>query len=501
MTKSEYSVQTMARAGGRSGVLSLVAACALMACSSIPADKPYQRPALGVPSSLSTASSASGAGASATSMDWLAWWKTFQDPVLDALLVETADHNQDLALATARIAEARATLNQNTANLYPTVDVTASANRRRGSENSASYSAAAGSYSGDGQLGLTASYEIDFWGKFARADEAARARLLGQSASRGVVLTTLYANVAQSYFAVRSLDAQLALAEQTMKTRQENVRLQQRRLEGGVAGELDVRLAQAEAASVEANMQLARQNRSNAESALAVLLGRKPADILNPAVARGAEVAALVGHAVIPSDLPSDLLTRRPDVVSAEQNLVAANADIGQARTAYFPKLSLTATLGQQSKELSTLFDPASVFWSMVGNLTQPIFRAGAIDAVMAAANAREQQAVAQYTQTVQNAFRDVHDALNNVAAGREISATTLKRMEALRTTLRLSDLRFKAGYSSYLDVLNAQRDLFQAESGLIDAQRSQLNAIVNLYKAVGGGWDATTVVGQMARP
>jgi len=212
-------------------------------------------------------------------------------------------------------------------------------------------------------------------------------------------------------------------------------------------------------------------------------------------------VGTLVARQTIPSDLPSDVLARRPDVVSAEQNLIAANADIGQARSAYFPKLSLTANLGQQSKDLSTLFDPASLFWSMVGNLTQPIFRAGAIDAVMAAANAREQQAVAQYTQTVQNAFRDVHDALNNVAAGRDLTATTALRINALRSTLRLADLRYKAGYSPYLEVLNAQRDLAQAESGLIDIQRSQLNAVVSLYKAVGGGWDGATVVGQAAKP
>ena len=472
--------------------LSLVAACALAACGSIPADKPYQRPALELPLSLNNTTGAINA-------DLSAWWKLFQDPVLDALMQEATRNSQDLALATARIAEARATLNQNTANLYPTVDLAASVNRRRGSENAGTYNAAAGPYSGDGQLGLTASYEIDFWGKFARADDAARARLLGQAASRGVVLTTLVANVAQSYFALRSLDAQLALAEQTMLTRHENVRLQKRRFEGGVAGELDLRQAESEAASVEANLQLTRQNRSNAESALAVLLGRKPTDILRPVVARGADVATLVSRGVIPADLPSDVLARRPDVVSAEQNLVATNADIGQARTAYFPKLSLTATLGQQSKELSTLFDPASVFWNMVGNLTQPIFRAGAIDAVMAAANAREQQAVAQYTQTVQNAFRDVHDALNNVTAGREITATTLKRIDALRNTLRLTDLRFKAGYSSYLEVLNAQRDLAQAEVGLIDIQRSQLGAVVSLYRALGGGWQPESGLALMA--
>ncbi len=477
--------------------ISLVAACAMLACSSIPPDKIYERPALDVPASLSFGAAGAGTAASASSAEWLTWWKAFQDPVLDALLAEAASNSQDLALASARMAEARALLDQNKANFYPSVDLNASANRRRSSENSGTFNPAAGAYSGDGQFGLSASYEFDFWGKYARADDAARVRLLSLAASRGTVLTTLYANVAQNYFALRALDAQQVLAEQTLATRMENLRLQKRRLEGGVVGELDVRQAESEAASVQATLQLTRQSRANAESALAVLLGRKPGDVLRPVVARGNAVGALVATVAIPAELPSDVLARRPDIVSAEQNLIAANADIGQARAAFFPRLSLTAGLGLQSKSLSDLFDPASLFWNLLGNLTQPVFRAGAIGAVVAAANAREQQALAQYTQTVQNAFRDVHDALNNVAAGRDVTATTTRRIDALRSTLRLADLRYKNGYSSYLEVLNAQRDLAQAEAGLIDIQRSQLNAVVSLYKALGGGWDGTALLGQ----
>jgi outer membrane protein, multidrug efflux system len=196
----------------------------------------------------------------------------------------------------------------------------------------------------------------------------------------------------------------------------------------------------------------------------------------------------------LPANLPADVLNRRPDLVSAEQNLIAASADIAQARTAYFPKISLTATLGQQSKDFSTLLDPASLFWGLLGNLTQPIFRAGSIDAVVAAANARQQQAVAQYTQAVQNAFRDANDALNSANDGREITSTVARRIEALRNALRLADLRYKSGYSNYLEVLSAQRDLAQAEITLIDAKRAQLSATISLYKALGGGWDAAAV-------
>jgi outer membrane protein, multidrug efflux system len=451
----------------------------------------YQRPALAMPATLATGATNPATTSGATSVNWLSWWKGFQDPVLDALLQEAAAHSQDLALASARIEEARATLDQTKSSLFPTIDLTASASRKRGSENASTYNASAGTYSNDRQLALSASYEIDFWGKYSQSDAAARARLLAQSANRGTVLTTLYANVAQSYFALRALDEQTQLAEQTYATRQENLRLQKLRFEAGVVSELDLSQAESEASSVQATLQLAQQNRRNAEAALALLLGRSPADIMRPVVARGATVQALYAAQVIPANVQSDVLYRRPDVVSAEQALIAANADIGIARAAYFPRLSLTASVGQQSNDMSTLMDPASMFWNLLGNLTQPIFRAGAIDAVVAASNARQKQALAQYTQTVQNALRDVHDALNNVAAGQDITTTTAQRIDALRSTFKLATLRYTNGYSSYLEVLNAQRDLHQAEAALIDTQRTQLNAVVGLYKALGGGWDA----------
>ncbi|MDO8776754.1 MAG: efflux transporter outer membrane subunit [Burkholderiaceae bacterium] len=319
-------------------VITVVAACAISACAIAPLDKNYQRPALDVPATLVSSGTA-------INVDWLVWWKGFNAPVLNDLLNEAAVNSQDLALATARIAEVRAMLDQNASNFYPTVDLNASASRKRTSENANGYSAAAGSYSNDRQLGLSASYEIDFWGKYARADEATKARLLAQTASRGTVLTTLYANVAQSYFALRALDSQLTLAERTLATRSENLRLQNRRFSAGVIGEIDLRQAESEAASTDATLQLTRQNRNNAEAALAVLLGRKPSAIANPVLARGADVAALYVAQTIPAELPSDVLTRRPDVVAAEQSLIAANADIGQARAAYFPRVSLTEVL------------------------------------------------------------------------------------------------------------------------------------------------------------
>jgi outer membrane protein, multidrug efflux system len=461
-------------------LVAMVTLLALTGCNTTPIAK-YQRPAIELP----PANSVSGVD----DQSIMAWWKLFKDPVLDALMQEAADKSQDLVLASARIDEARATLNLNQVNFYPTVDLNAGLARRGSSNNSASARPGIPTSSTDLQYGFVAGYEIDFWGKYARADDVARARLLGQTASRGTVLVSLYANVAQAYFGLRAVDAQMALSEKTLATRQENLRLQQRRVEGGVSGALDLRQAEAEAASIQSQLGLSLQNRRILESALALLLGRKPADIRQPVVARGTDLTSLYAQALMPSNMPSDLLNRRPDLAAAEQALIASNADIALARTAYYPRLSLSASLGQQSKELSNLFSPSSLFWNMVGNLAQPIFRAGAVDATVAAATAREKQAIAQYTQAVQSAFKDVHDAMSNFDASRDIVVVNQKRIDALQSSLRLSDLRYKGGYSSYLEVLTAQRDLAQAQIGLIDTQRAQLNALVALYRAVGGGW------------
>jgi outer membrane protein, multidrug efflux system len=475
------------RVSGRLAIaLMTLIALSVASCGLVPVAPKYQRPNLDLPKPAQSESP--------VIIDWLSWWKSFKDPVLDALLLEAASQSQDLIIASARIDEARATLNQNQVNFFPTVDFNSGLTQRRSSENAASFRPGVPLNSTDLQFGLTAGYEIDFWGKYARADEAARARLLSQSASRGTVLVALYANVAQTYFNLRAVDAQVALAEKTLATRVENLRLQQRRFVGGVVGELDVRQAQSEAASIEVSLRIAKQNQSNLASAMALLLGRQPGEIRNPTIARGADLAALYDQPTIPAALPSDLLNRRPDIVAAEQLLIASNADIALARTAYYPRLSLTAGIGQQSKDLGNLLNPASIFWNMIGNLAQPIFRAGAVDATVAAANAREKQAVAIYTQAVQSAFKDAHDAFNNIDANRDLVGVTQKRIEALRGALRLSDIRYKGGYSNYLEVLSAQRDLAQAEIALIDIQRSQLNAVVSLYKATGGGWDASSL-------
>ncbi|QJQ07456.1 efflux transporter outer membrane subunit [Undibacterium piscinae] len=470
------------------------ASLALAGCSSVGPD--YQRPALDTSVNFNAALE-SGQAKTANPVDLLAWWKSFRDPVLNSLLDEAVAHNQDLALAAARIQEARATATGTNSNRYPVVDATFSGAKNRTSENAGKLGAGANPVAKDFQLGLNASYEVDFWGKLSRADEAAKARLLAQEANRGLVQSTLYATLAQSYFALRAYDAQVELAVLSLSTRQENLRLQQKRYAAGSIGELDLHVAESEMAAAEITVAQARQAVANTESALSVLLGRSPAAIANPVLVRGNSIVSLYQQLNLPADLSSDLLNRRPDIIAAEQALVAANADVGQAKALYFPSIKLTTGIGYESRVFSDLLDPTSLLWNVGANLVQPIFRAGAIGAVVSGAEARKDQAMAQYLQAVQGAFRDVHDALNNASANQQMYLAGNRRVTALKDSLRLAELRYKNGYSSYLEVLNAQRDLQQTEAALVETQRAHLSALVSLYKAIGGGWDKSGLASQ----
>lgn len=471
-------------------VLSVLAASlTLVGCGSvgIAVGPDYQRPVLETPTTWGLLPAQDKAAAN---VNVLSWWKSFQDPVLNSLLDEAVANNQDLVLAAGRIEEARATATGTRSNRFPVIDATLSANKSRTSENAGKLAAGANAVSKDFQAGLNASYEIDFWGKLARADEASRARLLAQEANRGLVQSSLYSTLAQNYFALRAYDAQAALSESALITRQENLRLQQKRFSAGSIGELDLHLAESETAAAEMSLAQAKQALANTESALAVLSGRSPSAIAQPVIVRGSSIDMLYQQLTLPSDLPSDLLNRRPDIMAAEQALIAANADVGQAKAQYFPSLKLTTGIGDESRVFQDLFNPASLLWNIGANLVQPVFRAGAIGAVVSGAEARKTQALAQYVQTVQGAFRDVHDALINANANAQIYTASKRRVVALKDSLRLADLRYINGYSSYLEVLSAQRDLLQAEASLIDTKRAHLSAVVSLYKAVGSDWD-----------
>lgn len=466
----------------------MVGATALAGCAAVGPD--YQRPLLVLPTTLNSTPSVATSLSNTTATDWRNWWKSFKDPVLDGLLSEATTNNQDLLLAAGRIEEARATVSVTDAERYPVVDANLSETRSRRSKNTGQIPPGINTINQLTHVSLNASWEIDFWGKFSRADEAARSRLIAQEDSRGVVQNTLYANVAQNYFSLRAFDAQLALAEAALKTRQQNLRLQEKRFAAGSIGALDFHQAESEVSAAEIIRAQASQSVGSTEAALAVLLGRSPAAISTPVIARGSPIDGLFSQLIAPADLPTDLLNRRPDIQAAEQALRAANADIGQARAQYFPSIKLTSALGYESNTFSQLINPASVLWNLGANLVQPVFRAGAIGALVAGARAREAQARAQYLSSVQNAFKDVHEALVNLAAGEQIYAASKRRTVALADSLRLASLRYDNGYSGYLDVLTAQRDLLQMQSGLIETERTQLIATIALYKAMGGGWD-----------
>lgn len=455
----------------------LVFSLLLAGCANLAPE--YKRPQLELPGNLKPIS--------AKAQD-SQWWN-MQDPAIAALLAEAKANNQDLQIAIARIKEVRASSVEANANRYPSLDLNLNNSRTRSSTNAGRVAQGASAINNDVQLNLTAAYEVDLWGKLANADKAAQARLLAQEANRNIVESSLRANVLQTYLHLLSLDGQLALAQQNLQTREQNLELQKKRLAAGASQQLEVNLAQAEFAANQGTVAQLQQAQRNTESGLALLLGRSPNAIAQPRIARGMPLSQLIKQVRVPGELKSELLLARPDVIAAEQALIAANADIGQARSQYFPSLRLSTSLGRESRQLSDLFSPASMLWNIASSLTQPLFRAGAISALVDGAQARKEQANARYVQVVQAAFRDVHDALSDLTAYDSMLESSQARVTALNESQRLMELRYKSGYSSYQELLNTQRDTLQAQSALLDQQRAQLAALVDLYKALGGSW------------
>jgi multidrug efflux system outer membrane protein len=418
------------------------------------------------------------------------WWKAYNDPALDALMAEALAHNRDLALAAARIEEVRANLGLTEANRYPEVGIDGNIGRSRvtGKGNMPAESELTNS---NFKLDLRAAWEVDLWGRYRAASAAARADLLATEFARHGIQSSLTSAVAQSYFGLAALDANLKLAQDTLANRHEAVKLQRLRFEGGVSSELLLRQAEAEAASIEVSLaQFAQQVRQQ-ELALAVLLGRDPRALTQAFVTRGAGLFQLALPPAIPSGLPSDLLLRRPDLRQAEQKLLSSQARIREAGAAIYPNLSLTANLGSESKALSDLFTSPANIWGLAAGISQTIFNAGRTEAAVNAAGARQDQALIAYEQAVQTAFKEVLDALISHRQARETGTAEAERTKALKRAAELADLRFQNGVSNYLEVLDARRNLFQAEQGSIEARYAQLVATANLFKAMGGGWEA----------
>jgi multidrug efflux system outer membrane protein len=412
-----------------------------------------------------------------------AWWDLFQDEQLQELIRTALHQNFDLRIAATRILQARAQLGTTRADQFPTVDAGASASRTRAPKSTVPFPLDPYQIN-DFQLTASVAWEIDFWGKFRRATEAARASLLASEWGRRAVATSLISQVASAYFGMRAFDRQLDVATRTLASRRESLRLTEVSASGGATSLVDVRQAQQLVFNAAATISDLERQIAQQENYISVLLGRNPSD-----VPRGATLEQQAHVPEVPVGLPSALLERRPDVREAEQLLVAANANIGVARAAYFPQISLTGNGGVQSAALSSLFTTPAGLWSFGAGLTQPIFNAGRTRSRVALSKAQQEEAVLAYQQTIQQSLREVSDALVGYRKGRDFREQLQLLNRAAADARRLADIRYRGGATSYLELLDSDTRMFSAELGVTQAELSELLSLVQVYRALGGGW------------
>jgi multidrug efflux system outer membrane protein len=412
-----------------------------------------------------------------------AWWDVFEDDQLRELIRTALRQNFDLRIAAARIVEAQAQLGVTGADQFPTIDAGAGASRNRAARSVVPF--ALNPYERtDLQLTVTAAWEVDFWGKYRRSTEAARAGLVATEWGRRAVAASLVAQVAGAYFEMRSLDRQLDMATETLASRREALRLTEIAAQGGAVSLLDVRGAEqlvftAAGTIADLERQIAQQ-----ENYISVLLGLNPA-----AVRRGVSLEQQVRLPDVPAGLPSELLERRPDINQAEQQLIAANAAIGIAKAAYFPRISLTGSGGVESSALSDLFTTPAGLWSIGGALAEPIFNAGRTRSRVAVTDARRQEAELAYQQTVQQSLREVSDALVAYRQERAFREQQQLLESSAADARRLAEIRYQGGATSFLEVLDSETRAFSAQLGVAQAELGELLALVQIYRALGGGW------------
>jgi len=424
------------------------------------------------------------------------WWTSFDEPALTALVDEALTNSLDLQAAIARVESARAQVTLAQADLLPIVSWGADAQRNRSTRVGTNPLPPGFSpLTTDYRLALNASYEVDLWGKFRTSTRAAQNDLLASEYARETVRTAVAAEVARAYFGLIAADAQLALLRDTLSLREQTVKLQTDRAQAGVIGEYDLAQAEAERDAVAADIATTQRAVSQFESALAALAGRSPREVFAPAVPREPSVAKLLAVPSVPAGLPSAMLERRPDVRQLEKSIVAASLRIDRAHLDFLPSVTLTGALGTESGALRHLFTGPGFIWSAAAGLVQPLLITRSLEANVDIAVARREELVASYKQTVQAAFKDAHDALAANETTRAALAAQTTRRDNLQRAYELSDLRYKSGYSPYLEVLDAQRQLLQAQTLQILAARDVRLALVDLEKALGGGWEYKTAV------
>jgi multidrug efflux system outer membrane protein len=464
-------------------LLTLALALLLTACAVGP---DYHRPALDVPAQYRDVAPRAAdqvTNAAAASLGDSDWGELYTDPNLQTLLASAIQSNYDVKIAVARIDEARAVLGSTRLTYLPQVSVDAGVGRAETSD----YARVPGAprINNEEQLQVQASYQLDLWGQLRRMNEAARANLLASQYAQRVVRVTLVATVAAAYFDLISLDSQLEITRRTVGTRDKFVELTHAQREGGYVTDLDVATAEAQLAAARANIPDLERQIAHTEDQISILVGANPGPVIR--TRHGEAVPEAPPRP--PPGLPARLLERRPDVSQAEQALVAANAEIGVAKAALFPNITLTGYDGSLSVPLGHLFTAPAAEWSAGVSLVQPLLSAQSNLYQVELANARKREALYQYQKTVQAAFQDVADALVDYQKYGEFEREVASQVDALRRAREIALARYRIGYASYFDVINADRDLFTAELQVAQAFSNNLNALVHLYSALGGGW------------
>src|SRR5262245_31697064 len=438
----------------------------------------YKRPAVPTPSAYRGASS-EGARNVATFGDEK-WWDAFQDDALRDLIRSALQQNYDVRIAAARILEARAQLGIARADQLPSVNAAASVLNERSPE----VAGRPAIETSPAQITGAFAWELDFWGKFRRATESARAGLLSEEWAQRQIVSSLVSDVAGAYFQLREQDLELEISRQTLASRRDSLRLTQLLADRGATSMLDVRQAEQLVFGAGATIPDLESRIEQQENFISVLIGRLPEGI-----ARGRRLAEQPQPPQVPPGLPSSLLERRPDILQAEQQLVAANAQIGVAKADYFPQISLTGVGGYQSSALTRLFSGPAGLWTVGASALQPVFEGGRIRNRVRFSEARAEEVTLVYQRTVQEAFRDVSDALVDYRKSREVRLEQQQLTTAAEDATRLSNMRYRGGAASYLEVLDSDTRFFSAQLAFAQAQLRELQSLVRIYRSLGGGW------------
>lgn len=444
----------------------------------------YVKPVIEVPPAFNNAAE------KAQQIANVAWWRQFHDPVLDALILEALTNNRDLKIAAANIEQAAAVLTESRSSLYPQIGYGGTGTRERASETDAArlYSVLKNPRSSY-QTVVSASWEIDLWGRIRRLSEAAQAELLATEAARQGVLLSLVASVATSYIQLLGLDEQLHIAERTQATYAASLEIFEKRYKYGQVSQMTVVQARSQYEVAAASIPTLHLQIEQTENGLSILLGRNPGPI------RRSGSLSQLRFPAVPAGLPSDLLINRPDIRQAEELLIAANANIGAARALYFPTISLTGASGFASGDLAKLFRGSSRAWSFAGSLTGPIFSGGAIASGVKQAEAAQKAALLTYESTIQNSFADTENAL--VAQRRLTEQINIQESLVRDNTeyVRLAHLQYDGGYVPYSTVLQAEQQLFPSELNCAQTRTTLLTSLINIYKAMGGGWQPAALL------